>query len=59
MTSPTAQSTLVDYDRLSADLAAKRAQYAAAQPFPHLVFDDVLFPEVFDRAPDLDGDGTH
>lgn len=50
MTSETAQSTLVDYDRLAADLEAKRAQYATAQPFPHMVFDDVLFPEVFDRA---------
>ncbi|GAB3258703.1 hypothetical protein GCM10027425_20330 [Alteromonas gracilis] len=46
----TTTQTLVDYDRLTADLAAKRASYAAAAPFPHAVFDDVLFPEVFDRA---------
>jgi hypothetical protein len=41
---------LVDYDTLTADLAAKRAKYAAARPFPHMVFDQVLPPDVFDRA---------
>jgi hypothetical protein len=46
----TAQATLVDYDRLTEGLADKAAAYAAADPFPHAVFDDVLFPEVFARA---------
>lgn len=41
---------LVDYDRLTADLAEKRAVYSAAQPFPHMVFDDVLTTEAFRRA---------
>lgn len=43
-------SSLVDYDRLRDDMEAKRAAYAGAQPFAHMVFDDVLFPEAFDRA---------
>jgi hypothetical protein len=46
----TSKQTLVDYDRLTDDLAGKKEQYAAAGPFPHMVFDDVLFPDVFDRA---------
>jgi len=46
----TRQATLVDYERLERDLPALRSSYAAGNPFPHLVFDDVLFPEVFDRA---------
>ena len=46
----TRQATLVDYERLELDLPVLRASYAAGNPFPHLVFDDVLFPEVFDRA---------
>ncbi len=41
---------LVDYDRLTADLPAKREAYLAAQPFAHAVYDDVLHPEVFERA---------
>ena len=41
---------LIDWDRLEADLPAGREAYAAAQPFPHLVLDDVLLPEVFDEA---------
>lgn len=53
----TLQATTVDYDRLEADLPARAAAYAAARPFPHAVLDDVLVPEVFDRAaaefPDL------
>ncbi len=40
----------IDWDRLTADLSAKREAYAAAQPFPHVVLDDVLLPEVFDTA---------
>lgn len=51
-TSSVSKAALVDYDGLTADLAAKRQQYAAAEPFPHMVFDDVLLPEVFDRAVD-------
>ena len=40
----------VDYAHLERDLTGKTAVYRAAQPFPHLVLDDVLVPEVFDRA---------
>ena len=46
----TLQVTTVDYERLEADLPRVRTSYAAAQPFPHVVLDDVLLPEVFDRA---------
>lgn len=53
----TLHATTVDYDRLTQELPSLRAQYAAAQPFPHVVLDDVLVPEVFERAaaefPDL------
>ena len=53
----TLQATTVDYDRLEADLPALAAAYAAAEPFPHVVLDGVLVPEVFERAatefPDL------
>ena len=44
------QSPLVDYAGLTADLDTKRAAYAAAVPFPHLVVDGVLTPEAFDAA---------
>jgi hypothetical protein len=46
----TLQATTVDYDRLDRELPSMRATYAAAQPFPHVVLDDVLVPEVFERA---------
>ncbi len=46
----TLQATTVDYGRLERDLPSLRAAYAIADPFPHAVIDDVLFPEVFDRA---------
>ena len=46
----TMQATTVDYDRLERDLPQVRTSYAAASPFPHVVLDDVLVPEVFDRA---------
>ena len=46
----TVQATTVDYGRLERDLASLRASYAAASPFPHVVLDDVLVPEVFERA---------
>ena len=48
--SPVSKAALVDYERLTSDLAAKRELYAEALPFPHMVFDDVLLPEVFDQA---------
>jgi hypothetical protein len=53
----TLQATTVDYGRLEADLPTRAAAYAAAQPFPPVVLDGVLVPEVFERAaaefPDL------
>jgi hypothetical protein len=45
-------SEVVDYGRLTADLPAKAARYAAAEPFPHLVFDDVLTSDGFAAAAD-------
>ncbi|MCW2791476.1 MAG: 2OG-Fe(II) oxygenase superfamily protein [Nocardioides sp.] len=44
------EQTLIDFDHLAADLDDKAAAYAAAGPFPHIVLDDVLLPEVFDKA---------
>lgn len=38
---------LVDMTRLNADRAAVAEQYQAAQPFPHVVLDDVLHPNAF------------
>ncbi len=38
---------LIDIDRLTADIEAKAAQYAAASPFPHIVVDDVLTSDAF------------
>jgi hypothetical protein len=46
----TLRATTVDYDRLERDLPALRAEYAAAQPFPHVVVDDLLVADAFDRA---------
>ncbi|MBF4767392.1 2OG-Fe(II) oxygenase [Nocardioides agariphilus] len=46
----TLQATTVDYDRLDRDLPQLRASYAVATPFPHVVIDGVLVPEVFERA---------
>jgi hypothetical protein len=48
----TLQATTVDYDRLERDLPQLRTAYAAASPFPHVVVDDVLVREVFERAAD-------
>jgi hypothetical protein len=45
-----AENTLIDFERLESDLGAKAAAYASAKPFPHIVLDDVLRPEVFDKA---------
>ena len=41
---------LVDQSRLDASLAADAATYRTAEPFPHVVLDDVLRPEAFDAA---------
>ena len=40
----------VDLARLMDDVDELATQYRAAQPFPHVVLDDVLHPEVFARA---------
>jgi hypothetical protein len=42
--------TLVDLASLQARLPELVEQYSAAQPFPHIVVDDVLFADAFDRA---------
>jgi hypothetical protein len=41
---------LVDLARLRADVDVAAKEYAAADPFPHLVIDDVLRPEAFAAA---------
>lgn len=41
---------LVDLARLRADLEVAAKQYAAAEPFPHVVIDDVLRQEAFAAA---------
>ena len=41
---------LVDQTRLNADLAASSEAYGSAQPFPHIVLDDVLHREAFESA---------
>ncbi|WP_392541973.1 2OG-Fe(II) oxygenase [Oryzobacter telluris] len=41
---------LVDVDRLRAELPERSAEYAAADPFPHTVVDDVLTREAFEAA---------
>jgi hypothetical protein len=41
---------LVDFDRLEADLDAKRASYRTADPFPHIVLENVLYTEAFQKA---------
>jgi hypothetical protein len=43
---------LVDLDRLRADLEVKAKTYQTAEPFPHIVVDDVLTPEAFRSAVD-------
>jgi hypothetical protein len=40
----------VDLDGLRTDLDVKAKEYAAATPFPHIVLEDVLFPEAFAAA---------
>ena len=46
----TALQQLVDMTRLIADLDASAETYRTAQPFPHLVLDDVLHPNGFAAA---------
>src|SRR5262249_31052587 len=41
---------LVDLARLSADVEVAAKEYAAADPFPHIVVDDVLRPDAFAAA---------
>jgi hypothetical protein len=41
---------LVDLARLRSDLDVSAKEYAAADPFPHIVIDDVLWPEAFHAA---------
>jgi hypothetical protein len=42
--------SLIDFAALTEDVEAKAAQYAAADPFPHIVLDGVLREEVFGAA---------
>ena len=42
--------SLIDLPALDADVEATAARYAAAEPFPHVVLDDVLRPEAFAQA---------
>lgn len=42
--------TLVDLASLRARLPELAGQYAAAQPFPHIVLDDILFADAFKEA---------
>jgi hypothetical protein len=44
------QLSLVDMDKLRADMEAKSSAYRSASPFPHIVLDDVLDPEAFARC---------
>lgn len=44
------QLTLVDLAPLLEQLPQLREQYAAGDPFPHIVLDDVLFPDAFGKA---------
>jgi len=41
---------LVDLARLQAEVGVAAKEYAAADPFPHIVVDDVLRPEAFAAA---------
>ncbi|KGN38806.1 2OG-Fe(II) oxygenase [Knoellia subterranea] len=43
-------ATLVDLESLRARLPELAPSYQSAQPFPHVVVDDVLHPEAFARA---------
>jgi hypothetical protein len=41
---------LVHIEALEESLPELKARYAAASPYPHIVLDDVLLPEVFEKA---------
>ena len=49
---PMTDLTLVDLPRLQGDLDVSAKEYAAAEPFPHIVIDEVLRPEAFRAAVD-------
>ncbi|MEP1471042.1 MAG: 2OG-Fe(II) oxygenase [Halieaceae bacterium] len=42
------ETTLLDYDRLRKRLIAEHEEYTSADPFPHLVVDNFLSPEITD-----------
>lgn len=42
--------SLIDLERLDAELGSASAAYRSASPFPHIVLDDVLHPEAFAKA---------
>ena len=44
---------LIDYERLEQIVAGQAAQYRGASPFPHIVIDDLLQPEVVDYLASL------
>jgi hypothetical protein len=48
--SPTAAASLLHLDRLETEIAGLADAYAAAAPFPHVVLDDVVRPEVIERC---------
>ncbi len=45
-----AENALIDFTTLESGMDEKAAAYRSAQPFPHIVLDDVLVPEAFDKA---------
>src|SRR5262245_30621266 len=49
---------MIRYDRLEAEAEGLRHRYAAAKPFPHIVLEDFLEPDVaeaaYARFPSLD-----
>ena len=47
---PEPPSIVVDLERLERQLPRLSKTYASAQPFPHIVLDDFLTPEVARRA---------
>jgi hypothetical protein len=50
MSSEAAVTEVLDLARLEADLDELRARYAAAPPYPHIVFDDFLEPGALEGA---------
>lgn len=49
-TSTTSDMCFVDIDALEERVSEFRERYAAAQPFPHIVIDDVLLPDAYAQA---------